>query len=219
MTTDVINNLALLYAINMFVKVHRNASGNAPHYPDDLPRFMIYASPAQLLNSGETVIGAESLDFTHSTSPVKITYNGVDSTNIFSVETGIFHQKQKKLAHPKLGSYYKYPPLATFRFYTINGIGPRVLRLGKKMSPAVVKYEPVVDLKARVGEFQPDHPINLSDMPGETTILSASIVNLPNGVIAKQARLKGPYLEGSCSGERQVIAVPDQTRYPGVSFN
>jgi len=218
-TADVVNNTALLYAINTLVPTaHRNASGNIPHYYEDFTRFSIYATPAYLITSNEVVIGASCLDFAHTTSPVKITYNSVDSTYIISMETSIFHQKIKKMAHPKMGSYYKYPPLTSFRFFTINGYGSRVMRLGKKMVPATVYYEPVDNIRIGEGEFQPSHPVQIAELPSETTVLDASIERLPNGLIAKHARLKGRYLEGTCNGQHQVITIPDQTRYPNVSF-
>jgi len=218
-SVDVINNTAILYAINTFTPaVHRNASGSRPHYPEDRTRFAVYATPAGLISSDELMIGTSRLEFAHTTSPIKITYNSVDSMYIVSMETSVFHQREKKLAYPKMGSYYKYPPLTSFRFFTINGAGPRVIRLGKKMPPAAVYYEPVDDLRTRTGEFQPDHPVQVVELPRETVVLAASMVVLPNGVIARQAKLKGRYLEGMCNGERQVIAVPEQTLYPNVSF-
>jgi len=107
-----VNNTALLYAINSFSEINRIVSGTKPHYEEDWSKFSVYVTPAKMLNAKE---------------PVKVSYNAVDEALTFKMEdVGV------KRAIPKYGAYHKFPPKTEFRFYTIGGKGPSVIRLGKK---------------------------------------------------------------------------------------
>jgi CRISPR type I-D-associated protein Csc1 len=217
---EVINNTALLYAINSLIsKSQRNASGNKPHYEEDYQLFPIYATPAGLLNSTEVAIGNSLKTFEHLTTTQKISYNSVDSTFLVSMETSVFHTRELKLAHPKLGSYMKYPPLTTFTFFTLGGLGARVVRLGKKLPPAVILYQRLEETELKQGFFKPDHPVAIRDMPGESKLIDGNIQFLPNGLIAVNAQIHGLYYQGKINGKTYYVAAPKQTMFPSVLFS
>lgn len=218
--SEVINNTALLYAINTLIaKSQRNAAGNKPHYEEDYRLFPIYTTPAALVDSAEVVLDNSLKKFEHSTTTQKISYNSVDSTFLVSMETSVFHTHELKLAHPKLGSYMKYPPLTTFTFFTLGGIGARVVRLGKKLSPATIFYQELEESEFKKGFFKPDHPVAIKDMPEESRLIDGNIQFLPNGLIAVNAQIDGPYYQGKINGKTYYIAAPKKTMFPSVLFS
>lgn len=217
--TGIIHNTALMYAINTGLpQTQRNASGTKPHYSEDYKIFLTYATPAEPIESDIAVLSGGKAEFAHSTAPQRISYNSVDSTFLISMETSVFHPRKAKLAHPKLGSYMKYPPLTSYQFFTVGNTGTRVIRLGKKLSPAVLLYQRLEDIELKKGIFYPDHPVAISDLPEESKLLEGNVVVLPNGLVATNAKIQGEYYEGKLNRETLRVAAPRRDLFASVQF-
>ena len=128
----------------------------------------------------------------------------------------------RKLAMPKWGTYMKYPPLNTFEFFIIgDGIGPRVIRLGKKMAPVVASYTKCEEVKEKSGEFRPSHPVNWYDIKETHQFHDGSVIMQPWVPLIVSARLEGHYYRCSYIDEfgrkrEATIAKPNPERYPMV---
>ena len=218
-----ISNVALMYALNRSLSpVQRVVSGTKPHYEEDMQRFTIYATPAasqQNLSKIRVSVCGNNISWVWSPA-VELSFNSVDSSFVFSTEKErITH---KKLAMPKWGTYMKYPPLNTFEFFILGGgIGPRVIRLGKKMVPVVAAYTECTKIKERSGEFQPSHPVNWYDVKDSHQFNEGSIVIQPWVPLIVSAKLKGPYYQCSYVDEfgrkqKARIAKPNPKQYPMV---
>ncbi|RLG21296.1 type I-D CRISPR-associated protein Cas5/Csc1 [Methanosarcinales archaeon] len=206
--SDVISNTALLYAFNTHAQVHRNASGNVPHYDEDVKKFTLYSTPAELLNENRVVIGGKLLKSEVSRELVRITYNSVQTVTQ-SVDVG-------KVCFPMMGKYLKYRPLVPFYGFLIGGRSSSLIRIGKKLVPARVYYEEVEEVKVREGRFKPSHPVNVNDLPPETRLVRGKIQMIPPTPIYTECVLEGKYVEGKCGGNRCTLALPDAEKYPEV---
>lgn len=221
--TRVIGNTTLLYAVNLSLDgIHRVASGSTPHYEEDSREFKVYATAGIFEEQGFAIIsnGKQNLDnelqYDFSISPVKITYNSVDSTELISMERSVFHRKEDKLNFPKLGAYLCYPPLATFSFFTLGGKGNPIIRVGKKSPPTRVIYEELQEVQLDSGEFEPSHAVQLADLSPETKVLEGSLIVLPNGLVLSKGKLKGPYFVGRLGRRKYFVARPDEHRFPKI---
>jgi len=218
-TEKVIHNTALMYSLNRHIPtLQRVASGNIPHYEEDLERFQIYSTPAQL-STNEAVLGLQKIDWHIFGGMIKITYNSVDSPLVFSMEGPSFLREVSpslKEAVPKMGSYLKLPPLSNFNFFTIGGKGPNIVRIGKKLPAARVSYTEVKDVVEKTGRFKASHLINLLDLPYSTKLRSGTIIRIPPSPITMAAELEGAYLEGCIGNKKVFIAKPSIERFSGV---
>lgn len=218
-----ISNVALMYALNRSLSpVQRVVSGTQPHYEEDLQRFTLYATPAASqhnLSEIRALVCGENIPWMWSPA-VELSFNSVDSPFVFSTQKeAITH---RKLAMPKWGTYMKYPPLNTFEFFIIgDGIGPRVIRLGKKMAPVVASYTKCEEVKEKSGEFRPSHPVNWYDIKETHQFHDGSVIMQPWVPLIVSARLEGHYYRCSYIDEfgrkrEATIAKPNPERYPMV---
>lgn len=208
-----INNTALLYALNRYLpEVQRLISGTKPHYSQDFPIFSLYATPASLYNDKRVSIGEKESLWQHESEPVKISYNSVDSPLVFMM-------KPETVALPKVGAYFKYPPLNTFEFFTIGGKGNNLIRIGKKLVPARLKYTKLQNVEKKSGKFKPNHAVNLLDLPKETEVLKGTLHIVPPTSIMSNAELNGQYLIGKINTKTFRVAKPDFTKYSGIKLD
>ncbi|MGQ9720268.1 MAG: type I-D CRISPR-associated protein Cas5/Csc1 [Candidatus Jordarchaeum sp.] len=218
-----LSNIALMYALNRSLStVQRIVSGTRPNYDEDLQRFTLYATPAasqQELSEIRAAVCGENIPWRWNPA-VEISFNAVDSPFIFSTQKESIIRR--KFVLPKWGTYTKYPPLNTFEFFIIGGgVGPRIIRLGKKMVPVVSVYTKCENVKEKSGEFKPDHPVNWNDIKASHMFCDGNIVMQPWVPLIVSARLNGPYYTCSYINEfglkREVkIAKPDPKIYPMV---
>lgn len=215
----IIHNTALMYALNRHIPtLQRVASGNIPHYDEDFSLFQLYSTPAQLF-SDIAVIGLKVARWLNIEDMVRITYNSVDSTLVFSMEGPSFLREARpglKEVFPKMGSYLNFPPLSTFTFFVLGGKGSKIIRIGKKMPPARVAYTHIEDLEEKTGRFKASHPVNLLDLPSSTKLRSGYLIRVPPSPIAMDAELNGAYFEGKVNRKRVYIAKPNIKRFLGV---
>jgi len=221
--TRVIGNTTLLYAVNLSLDgIHRVVSGSTPHYEEDWGKFRVYATAGIFEEQGFAIISNSKHDFGNElqhkfgTSPVKITYNSVDSTELISMERSIFHRKEDKLNFPKLGAYLCYPPLATFSFFTLGGKGNSIIRVGKKSPPTRVVYEELQEVQLTSGKFEPSHAVQLADLSPETKVLEGNIIVLPNGLVLSNGKLEGPYFDGRIGRRKYKVAKPNEHLFPRI---
>jgi len=195
-----INSTALMYALNAPHRreAARLAAGLTPHYREDLSIFTVYATPAVEYPAGPRIVGGAPLRVDIGGEVVKLTYNSVDETLAVSMETA------RRLNVPKQGAYYKYTPLTTFKFYTVGGRGPGLIRIGKKLAPARVSYIRL-ECSRRSGVFSPSHPVSLVDLDGYK-VLGGVWVNIPPYPILVDAALRGDYFD--CGGEKVIVPPP-----------
>jgi hypothetical protein len=194
--------------------VQRTASGSKPHYEEDWEKFEVYTTAGILEQPKLAIIGNQknylSRSDDYGMNPVKITYNSVDSTELVSMERSVFHRKEAKLNFPKLGAYLCYPPLTIFRFFTLGGKGNSIIRIGKKSPPARVIYEELQEIRSEHGVFQPDHAVQLADLPPETKVIDGNFTVLPNGLVLTRGKLEGPYFVGTLEKRNYVVAKPNE---------
>ncbi len=217
--SSLIHNTALMYALNTHVpQTQRLVSGVTPFYSRDFKLFTVYCTPAVL--SFAKIINVAYLDREWQRevsgkvtfNPVKITYNSVNELLAFAME-------KKKIAVPKVGSYLKFPPLTTFLFFTVGGVGPKVLRIGKKLIQARVEYEKLRNIQVKIGKYKPSHPVNLNDLENQK-ILSGEVRVMPPSPLMLKASLEGKYLECEDSkGNIYCIAHPSERIYSNVSWD
>ncbi len=208
--SDIISNTALLYAFNTHISdVQRTVSGNVPHYKEDMGKFPIYSTPARLVDKDIVIRGGKIQKWDGvSREQKRLTYNAVHT---------VTHTTDSTKAVPSMGHYLKYLPLTPFECFVIGGRSSSVIRLGKKLSPVRVKYQPLTDLKIiRDKTFIPSHPVNSKDLPPTTNTLECSIEVIPPVPIYRYAKLKGDYLEGKVNGKTYRIALPDDTIYQSI---
>jgi|Deesub1362A_J573_1020465.scaffolds.fasta_scaffold00838_8 CRISPR type I-D-associated protein Csc1 len=213
--SEIISNTALLYAFNTHSQIHRNASGNVPHYEEDAKRFTLYSTPAELLNEDKVVIGDRILETNVSRELVRITYNSVHTVTQ-SVDVG---KVRVKVCFPMMGQYLKYRPLVPFQGFLIGGRSSSLIRLGKKLVPVRVHYEELENVRVREGKFTPSHPVNVNDLPPETNLVRGKIQVIPPTPIYTECVLDGKYIEGECSHRRYKIALPNENKYPEVELD
>ncbi len=171
-------------------------SGTKPHYEEDWSKFSVYVTPAKMLNAKE---------------PVKVSYNAVDEALAFKMEdVGV------KRAIPKYGAYHKFPPKTEFRFYTIGGKGPSVIRLGKKGCVCRVTYRKLEVKEVRKGKFKSSHPINPRHMPQDFVIIDGDEIAIPPIRIFDSVIAEGEHIIASDGSSKYVIAIPDKTLFRKV---
>lgn len=199
---DFIGSYALMYAVNQGIPdVRRAMSGNKPHYDEDLPKMRVYATPAAFVDdypylqsesqnrwlSRQVQLGGTLKQAWRRGALEKITWNSIG-------ESLLDKMQQDNLNIPKVGSYYKHPPMTSFYFYTIGEPIPRIIRIGKKYTPARLNVIPLKS-KEKSGIFQPTCPVNVADLPKKTKIRSGSVLMIPPTPILIASKLKGEYIE------------------------
>lgn len=211
--SDLINNTALLYAFNTHISsAHRVVSGTVPNYREDLKKFSIYSTPARLLDNNLIIKGGELGQWDGVSRDLKrLTYNAVHT---------VTNTTDTIQAVPSMGHYMNYPPLTPFECFIIGGRSSSVIRLGKKLSPVRVEYQPLENVKIIKGrEFSPSHPVNSKDLPPSTKLLECSVEVIPPVPVYRASRLKGDYLLGEVNGKKYKIALPDSEIYQAVKFS
>lgn len=210
--SDIISNTALLYAFNTHVSsAHRTVSGTTPHYREDMKKFSIYSTPAKLLEDDMAIMGGELEKWEGVSRDLKrLTYNAIHTV------TNITETRQ---AVPSMGHYMKYPPLTPFECFTIGGRSSSVIRLGKKLPPVRVEYQPLENVRiVRGREFSPSHPVNSKDLPSSTDVLECSVEIIPPVPVYRTARLKGDYLLGEVDGKEYRIVLPNEEVYKSIKI-
>ncbi|MHA1137769.1 MAG: type I-D CRISPR-associated protein Cas5/Csc1 [Candidatus Thorarchaeota archaeon] len=208
---SIIGNYALMYAINRKISSVRSVvTGTTPLYDEHLPLMEIYATPASPMGTGSIKgnpkIGFSNIEFNSQLEISRITWNSTGESLLWAMEA-------EKINIPKVGSYYKFNPLATFYFYTMGGPIPRVIRIGKKLIPARLELEPM-KVKEKSGKFKSTCPVNVADLPAETQILGGSLLTVPPSPLLLNAELEGEYIEGVDSkGQSHRIPVPMKERF------
>ncbi|NWF94511.1 MAG: type I-D CRISPR-associated protein Cas5/Csc1 [Candidatus Thorarchaeota archaeon] len=198
----IIGNYALMYALNRHIPgIRRVTSLSTPFYGEDLPMMQTYATPAAHVDdfpyyqSGSArrwlshqiqVGGSVSGSWRHG-DPVMITWNSIGESLLDKME-------QDSLNIPKVGAYYRYPPLTTYYFYSVGGDLPRLVRIGKKYIPARISTTEL-EVEERTGVFQPTCPVTVADLPDDTMIRSGSLLTVPPSPVLIGAELEGRYLE------------------------
>jgi len=175
LTSEYIHNYALMYALNTLeLTTQRIVSTTIPHYIkedkpnlEELAKFSVYATPASrsdkapIIGFSQESMKKASIPFPEA--PVQITWNAIREGQVSTTELA------KKLVYPKFGTYTKQPPLSTFQFYTI-GMGPSIIRIGKKDAIARIDYEELEVFRTiRISELTDPllihHPVNPLDLP------------------------------------------------------
>jgi CRISPR type I-D-associated protein Csc1 len=209
-TAPFISNLALMYALNRFSPIHRTASGSKPQYEKDMPVFNIYVTPARLNKDKSAMVGCGQVVWREPSSLVRMSYNAVDSPLRFEM-------KREKVTVPKIGAYLKYPPLTNFSFFTLDGKGENVVRIGKKLIPARVEYHKLENVSEETGRFRPSHPVNLLDLPVETKIRPrGTMYSMPPISLLEGGELEGEYFRGILEKASFYIAKPDFKKYTSL---
>ena len=115
---SIIGNYALMYALNRNVsEVRPTVTGSTPLYDDHLPLMTIYATPATPVVTGSIgahpIIGPKTVEFDRQLNVSRITWNSTGESLLWTMEV-------EKINLPKVGSYFKINPLATFYFSFTN---------------------------------------------------------------------------------------------------
>ncbi|MBD3408046.1 MAG: type I-D CRISPR-associated protein Cas5/Csc1 [Candidatus Lokiarchaeota archaeon] len=201
---EVIGNYALMYALNRDIPdVRRVVSGTTPHYEEDLPKMRIYATPAApsahfpyaRSRSGnnsrwldqQITIGYEKLAMWREGDLTSITWNSIGSS-LLDVMT------RDRANLPKVGKYYKFPPLRSFYFYCVGESIPSLFRLGKKYTP-IRANSMQLEATLKDGKFSPTCPVNVQDLPDSTQILRGSLLTVLPAPLLLESELQGSYLE------------------------
>lgn len=205
-----ISNTALMYALNTHVSLaQRVFSDIKPHYNEDFKLFTIYATPAVPVPT-LALVGGGTIRGGFGGNLVKITYNSVGESLAFAME-------KEGINIPKIGAYYRYTPLTTFRFYVLGGKGPSVIRIGKKYIPARVSYHKLSYVKKK-GVFRCSHPVSVQDLKNGRLLSGVPLPALPYPII-EDAIIEGEYLE--CKGERgdrHFILLPPREVYESLQI-
>ena len=216
-TEELIHNYALMYALNNFSRL---VAKPTPYYEDDLPKFSIYATPARPYR-GIAFVSRRKFNWDWN-DPVWISYNAIDSYLLFSMEKEKI--LNRKFVVPKYGAYQRYPPLDTFEFFVIGKKpGRSLIRIGKKLAPARVRYFKCVEIKERRGLFSPSHIVNAYEIRNTHEIVSGTILTIPPTPVIIDARLRGSYYECRYLNEnnnekKAIIVKPDPQFYKGVDI-
>jgi CRISPR type I-D-associated protein Csc1 len=201
---NVIGNFALMYSINRQASdTRRLLAGNTPYYAEDLPRMQVYATPASFVDdfpyyrtsgssrwiSKQMQLGGTMQERWPQASPVMITWNSTGESLLDKME-------QDNINMPKVGAYYRHPPLTSFYFYCVGTPIPNVIRIGKKYICARISAIPL-DATLKTGVFQPTCPVTVSDLPSSTKIISGSLLTIPPAPVLVASELEGSYLEST----------------------
>ena len=207
--SEYISNTALMYALNTHIaSAQRLAAGTKPHYEEDFKKFTIYATPAAPWRV-RPLLGGQRTQGSYGGTLVKITYNSVGEQLAYAMET-------EKINIPKIGAYYRFTPLTSFTFYTVGGVGPSVIRIGKKYVQARVRYTPLKCVKKK-GRCEVSHPISSQDLAEAKLISGTVIPTLPYPIILNPT-IEGEYFE--CTGpggEKHRVLAPPRSLYESIS--
>jgi len=223
-SADIIGNYALMYALNRHIpSTRRLVAGNTPNYEEDLQRMEVYTTPASFVDdfpfyhTGGTskwlrkqvqICGAMKKAWSQD-SPVMVTWNSIGESLLDKME-------QDNLNIPKVGAYYRHPPLSFFYFYSIGSPTSNIVRVGKKYIPARLAATPLKVI-TKTGIFQPTCPVTVADLPESTKICSGSLLTIPPTPVLLAAELDGPYFE--CTDEHGLthkLPIPNQALYQTV---
>jgi CRISPR type I-D-associated protein Csc1 len=210
--SDIISNTALLYAFNSHTTAaHRNASGNTPHYQEDMARFSIYSTPAKLLGRDLVIMRGELEEWGGvSRNLERLTYNAVQTVNNITDSTQVV---------PSMGHYMMYPPLTPFECFLIGGRGSAVIRLGKKLPPVRAVYQRLENVEHNTGTFRPSHPVNSKDIHQATEILECSVEVMPPAPVYRTSKLKGDHITGEIQGKKYRVALPNPDIYSSIDLS
>lgn len=207
--SEYISNTALMYALNTHIPfTHRLVAGVKPHYEEDFRKFTIYATPA-VLQPLHFLVGDQRIRGDYGGTLVKITYNSVGELLAYAME-------KEKVNIPKIGAYYRFAPLTSFTFYTVGGMGPAVIRIGKKYVQARVRYTPL-KCSRKKGISELSHPVPSKDLAGTRLVRGIVVPTLPYPLIL-QPVIEGEYFE--CTdprGDTHRVLVPPRNLYESVS--
>ena len=166
--SDLIGNYGLNYALNPTIEhIHRNVSDKIPKYEEDFKKITIVATPAlpikdfyalsyftQKLDDALMVYSYKKKIY----EKIRFQYNAVG-------ESLLFGMTQATTNFPNLGTQEKFIPLVMFYSIIFGGYGPSMFRLGKKNCICRALYYPIIDIKAKSGEFRLNHAIEASLFP------------------------------------------------------
>jgi CRISPR-associated protein Csc1 len=190
-TENVIHNYALAYALNRYDRAF--VTQTAPTYDEDLAEMDIYPSPATAPRAKRT----------------SLTFNAID-TATYQTESP---ELGKRLT-PKIGVRRVLNPTISeeraFRFYAFVRDGshlPRVIRLGKKRSPAHLVAHQVSASKCHLNEDEVEisHVVNPLDSRGKP--VTYSVVSIPPHLLLENATLRGVW---SLRDEMRQVLVPNR---------
>jgi len=231
-TEKVINNYALIYALNCIFQdldIFRTASGVHPSYIDDFKKIRIYSTAAYRLSAfkrslnkyqlkksptflkQEKTIIKNLLLYWEETETVGFTYNVIGEKCTLLMERIRFN-------FPNKGKYYKLPPLSTFINFSFGVKPPSLVRIGKKLIPCRILSYPLENIQINDGVFLPNHPVNLNELPPETLPLEGSLLYLQPSPLLIDGKLNGKHITGEIDGLKCTIALPDSTRYPQIFY-
>ena len=208
MPLEYISNTALMYALNTHItSAQRLVSGTKPNYEEDFKKFTIYATPAIPIVT-RPLAGNKRINRNYGGALVKITYNSIGEFLAYAMET-------EKINIPKIGAYYRYTPLTTFKFYIMGGKGPSVIRIGKKYIQARLKYMSLQCIRKH-GTYRCSHPVSFKDLT-ESKLVSGSVVPaLPYPIILNPV-IEGEYLEcKDLYASTHYILVPPRSLYESL---
>jgi hypothetical protein len=155
----------------------------------------------------EQKIGSVRFGRAYEQNLARITWNSIG-------ESLLDVMKRDGLNIPKVGAYFKYPPLTTFYCYTLGKHPPNVCRLGKKLAPIRVSAFPLTS-NEKSGKFRPTCPVNVIDLPETTNILEGSLLTVPPAPLLTNSQLEGEYLEATDEfGIHHIIPKPAPERFP-----
>ena len=99
---------------------------------------------------------------------------------------------------PSFGRAKEIAPESCFEFFVISQNAlklPKWIRLGKWMSKAEVKIEPI-QLKIKTGNFTCTYPLNPLDVMFTNQVISYDVINMPPVSLIRNVILNGEYYEG-----------------------
>ncbi|ARU61527.1 type I-D CRISPR-associated protein Cas5/Csc1 [Tumebacillus avium] len=178
-TEPAIHNYALSYAVSRYERAV--SFSDQPTYELDLEQMDWYATPAKAKRFAR----------------LKFTWNAID-TMTQTTETPNF----EKTNSPKMGTRHVLAPAPAteFEFYLFSRKGeipPRMIRLGKKRAPCVLKWEEVKHQgPVKVELARPTHLVNPLDVVGEFE--QYRMVSIPPSFLADDAYIRqGLVVRGS----------------------
>jgi len=189
-TAEVIHNYALAYALNRYDRAI--VSQTAPTYREDLKEMPVYVTPA----------------FSQTVRRTSLTFNAIDTKTQQTESPHI-----GKRVTPKLGSRRVINPTLSssqaFWFYAFasgNAVLPRVIRLGKKRSPAHLEAKRLECPVARFckDEVRLDGVINPLDTEGDA--LRYSVVSIPPHLLLTETTMSGVW---TIRDDSRNVLVPD----------
>jgi len=195
-TEPVLHNYALCYALGL-VDSEKYATtvpeANSYRYfcPEQVPQYEVHLTP--LNQQGIYVTPARAIHH----AAVLNTWKYAD--NRYHVEM----QKTRKNI-PSFGRTKEIAPESEFECFVISEQAltlPKWIRLGKWMSKAEVKLEPLTIKSRHNGMFTCTHPLNPLDVMFTNQVLSYDTVNMPPVSLIRNVQMQGEYytFEGSGS--------------------